>query len=228
MTLASDKAPEASAAAAMDRMYRWQLAFYDLTRKPYLLGRDRLIAELVPPFGSSVLEIGCGTGRNLIAAARRWPHVRLYGYDVSGVMVAHAGRSVQRAGLGHRIALAQGDASYFDPRQAFDAPRFERIYFSYVLSMIPPWREALDAAAALLEPGGSLHIVDFGDQHNFGAPSRSALNRWLALFHVEPRVDLADELGKIAETRDLRMKIEQLYRGYAVVASLRRPAIPLF
>jgi S-adenosylmethionine-diacylgycerolhomoserine-N-methlytransferase len=228
MTLAGGKPAHTSAAAAMDRMYRWQLSFYDLTRKPYLLGRDRLIGALAPPFGSAVLEIGCGTGRNLIAAARKWPHARFYGYDVSRVMIDHARRSVQRAGLDGRITLAQGDACSFDPRQAFHASSFERVYFSYVLSMVPPWREALAAAVALLEPGASLHIADFGDQHNLGLLQRAALNRWLAIFHVEPRLDLATELESIANERGLRIEIEQIYRGYAVVAALRRPSVPLF
>jgi len=37
------------AAAAMDWMYRFQTTIYHLTRKPYLLGRDPLVAALAPP-----------------------------------------------------------------------------------------------------------------------------------------------------------------------------------
>ncbi len=225
MMLGNDKQADNSAALAMDRMYGWQHSFYDLTRKPYLLGRDRLIAALAPPSGSAVLEIGCGTGRNLIAAAQRWPDVSFYGYDVSNVMIDHARRAVRRAGLERRIALAQGDACSFDPRHAFSTPKFERIYFSYVLSMIPPWREALDAAAGLLEPGASLHIADFGDQSGLGSLQRAVLNRWLAIFHVEPRLVLATELENVAGKRTLSFEIDQIYRGYAVVATLRKPLV---
>jgi len=63
----------ASAAAHMDAIYRYQRYIYDASRKYYLLGRDRLIGELAPPPGGSVLEIACGTGRNLVKAARRYP-----------------------------------------------------------------------------------------------------------------------------------------------------------
>jgi len=42
-----------SRATAMDRMYRHTRHIYDLTRKPYLLGRDRLIAELGVEGGGS-------------------------------------------------------------------------------------------------------------------------------------------------------------------------------
>ena len=56
------------AASLMDRMYRRQRHIYDLTRKFYLLGRDQMIDRLGPPADARVLEIGCGTGRNLIRA----------------------------------------------------------------------------------------------------------------------------------------------------------------
>ena len=58
------------AAGLMDRMYRFQRHIYDATRKFYLLGRDGLVDRLQPPMDGSVLEIGCGTGRNLIRIAR--------------------------------------------------------------------------------------------------------------------------------------------------------------
>ena len=40
--------------ALMDRVYRHQRHFYDLTRRWYLLGRDRLIADLAPLHGGTV------------------------------------------------------------------------------------------------------------------------------------------------------------------------------
>ena len=57
-------------AELMDGVYRYQRHVYDLTRKYYLLGRDRLIDGLAVPPGGTVLELGCGTGRNLVKAAR--------------------------------------------------------------------------------------------------------------------------------------------------------------
>ena len=79
--------PGVSAAQHMDAIYRYQRYVYDATRKFYLLGRDRLIDELAPPPGGRVLEIACGTGRNLIAAARRYPGARFYGFDISPAML---------------------------------------------------------------------------------------------------------------------------------------------
>ena len=63
----------AEATDRMNRMYRRQRHIYDGTRRYYLLGRDQLIANLKPEAGANVLEVGCGTGRNLVLAPRRFP-----------------------------------------------------------------------------------------------------------------------------------------------------------
>src|SRR5215467_10561692 len=131
------------AAALMDRMYRRQRYIYDLSRKFYLLGRDEAIARFLPARGDKVLEIACGTGRNLVKLARTYPETRLFGLDVSREMLATAAASTARAGLASRVALAEADATAFDPRALFGVARFERVLVSYALSMIPPWREAL-------------------------------------------------------------------------------------
>ena len=212
----------ADAAVRMDRQYRWQRHIYDATRMPYLLGRDRLIAELDPPFGAHVLEIGCGTGRNLIRIARTYPGVACFGIDVSAVMLDTARRSITNAGLDGRIRLAQADAVTADPAQLFGHASFERVMISYALSMIPPWRQALAHAASLLAPQGSLCLVDFGDQAGMPAWFRAALFRWLQWFHVSPRTDLKRELVQLAERTDLRLRARDLYRGYACFAELER------
>ena len=99
---------EADASVLMDRMYRHQRHFYDLTRKYYLPGRDRLIEGLSPPRGGRVLEVGCGTARNLVLAARAWPAARFFGIDVSSEMLVTARQRVQRGGLSGRIDQGAG------------------------------------------------------------------------------------------------------------------------
>jgi S-adenosylmethionine-diacylgycerolhomoserine-N-methlytransferase len=212
-----------SAAAAMDRMYRHQRFVYDLTRRHYLLGRDRLIADLAPGRGT-VLEVGCGTGRNLVAAARRHPDARLCGFDVSGAMLETAGAALARAGLAARVEIAQADATRVDAGALFGQPGFDRVFVSYVLSMIPDWRAALERAAAALAPGGRLLVVDFGRQDGLPRAFARGLFAWLALFHVHPIGDLPDALGGLAARHGLTLDCRSLYRGYAVYAVLERPA----
>ena len=130
--------------ALMDRVYRGQRHIYDATRKYYLLGRDALIADLAPPAGGSVLEIGCGTGRNLIAVGRAWPGAELFGIDISAAMLEKANASLAKAGIA--ASLVRGDACDFDPVALFGRPTFDRVFISYALSMIPDWKSAIDAS----------------------------------------------------------------------------------
>jgi S-adenosylmethionine-diacylgycerolhomoserine-N-methlytransferase len=214
----------ADAALRMDRQYRWQRHIYDATRAPYLLGRDKLISELNPPSGAQVLEIGCGTGRNLIRIARTYPGVECFGIDVSNVMLDTARRSIRSADLESRIRLAQADAVTADPLLIFGRTSFDRVMISYALSMIPPWRQALAHAASLLAPQGSLCLVDFGDQARLPAWFKVLLFRWLGWFHVSARIDLKRELEQLAEKADLKLRVCDLYRGYACFARLERKA----
>jgi S-adenosylmethionine-diacylgycerolhomoserine-N-methlytransferase len=212
------------AAALMDRMYRRQRHIYDLSRKFYLLGRDEAIARLRPAPGDKVLEIGCGTGRNLVKLAQAYPEARLFGLDVSREMLATAATSSARAGLASRIALAQGDATVFDPQALFGCVSFERVMISYALSMIPPWRDALGQALDVVASGGSLDIVDFGDCAGLPGSFKAALRRWLSMFDVTPRDDLAAALEALAAKRGMTCEIETWFRGYAIRAVARRGA----
>jgi S-adenosylmethionine-diacylgycerolhomoserine-N-methlytransferase len=174
----------------MDRVYRRQRHIYDLTRKFYLLGRDRMIDQLAPRPGARIVEVGCGTARNLIRLADRYPEASLFGLDASQAMLETAAHAIERAGLGGRVRLAQGYAEALGPDLFGETVPFDNILFSYSLSMIPDWKQALKAAGRALGAEGSIHIVDFGDLDGLAKPARFALLRWLALFHVEPRREL--------------------------------------
>jgi S-adenosylmethionine-diacylgycerolhomoserine-N-methlytransferase len=210
------------AALLMDRMYRRQRHVYDATRKFYLLGRDEAIAALALGPGESVLEIGCGTGRNLIAVARRFPQAHVFGLDVSSAMLTSAHAAIRRAGCEDRIAVAQADATDFDAKALFGRAAFDRVLISYALSMIPPWREALSRALDAVSPGGALEIVDFGDQAGLPPLFRAGLRRWLTAFDVTPRDGLGEALATLAGERGLRCRAFPLFGGYAMRASVGR------
>jgi S-adenosylmethionine-diacylgycerolhomoserine-N-methlytransferase len=202
-------APRPSHAALMDEVYRGQRHIYDFTRKYYLFGRDTLIAGLAATPGMRVLEVACGTGRNLAKVAKAWPGVRLFGLDISSEMLKSA-----RAALGEEARLGEGDACAFDPQGLLGEPAFERIVLSYSLSMIPDWQGALAHAAGQLAPGGELHVVDFGDLTGLPRPLAAALRAWLARFHVEPRDAMPEVAARVAAMRGLRLTSKRGPFGY--------------
>jgi S-adenosylmethionine-diacylgycerolhomoserine-N-methlytransferase len=210
-----------SAAEKMDAIYRRQRFIYDATRRYYLFGRDRMIAGLEPPKGGAVLEIGCGTGRNLIRAAHRYPEASFYGLDVSEEMLRSARASVARSGFGSRIVLAKGDATAFDPAKLFGPSSFDRVFVSYALSMIPEWRDVVRGAAASLSPDGKLVILDFGDFEGYPGLMRRVQLAWLARFSVKPVPSMDRKIGMLAEQVGLAAATERLYGGYAILATLQ-------
>lgn len=178
----------------MDRIYRHQRYIYDITRKYYLFGRDRLIRDLALNPGDRLVEIGCGTARNLVKIARAYPQAKLYGLDASHEMLKSAAETVTRAGLQDRIVLTHGYAEDLSPAMFGEAAPFDACMFSYSLSMIPDWKAAINAASRNLSAGGHIHIVDFGDLTGLGAIGRKAMLAWLGLFHVAPRTELLERL----------------------------------
>jgi S-adenosylmethionine-diacylgycerolhomoserine-N-methlytransferase len=224
--IGADPSWPVEATRRMNRMYRRQRHIYDATRRYYLLGRDRLIANLRPEVGATILEIGCGTGRNLVLAAGLHPEARFFGIDVSTEMLTSAISNISRHGLEDRIRVAHGDATAFDPQLLFGIHRFDHVLVSYSLSMIPNWRRVLEGAASRLKPGGRLHIVDFGSQQQMPAMVRGLLRRWLTLFDVAPRDELESVLSAMAANTGAHLQFEHLLRDYTQYAVLTLPREP--
>lgn len=176
-------------AATMNRVYRYQRHIYDMTRKYYLLGRDTMLASMDVPEGGRVLEIGCGTGRNLLAAATRTPHALYYGFDISTEMLTSARAKVSRSHAADRIFLAPGNAGHFDACDHFGVQGFDAIMFSYTVSMIPGWQQAVRHALSQLAPGGCVYLVDFGTMDGWPVwPAAPCASGWASfmLSHTPP------------------------------------------
>ena len=205
----------------MNRMYRWTRHVYDSTRRYYLLGRDEMLNQIASRPAGSVLEVGCGTARNLRVLDCKAPHHALYGLDASLAMLATAREKLEQTGCTERVRLAQGLAQDLNPKAQFGVDTsFDVIFFSYVLSMIPGWDEALEAALAHLAPDGRLYIVDFWDQADLPPVVGTVLQRWLRLFYVEPRPDLLRTLYELDAEGHLSCSITSVARRYAYLATV--------
>jgi SAM-dependent methyltransferase len=76
---------------AITRYYRIHARIYDLTRWSYLKGRKALLRRVAARFHPTrILEVGCGTGRNLLQLGHRFPQAELWGLDLSADMLSVA------------------------------------------------------------------------------------------------------------------------------------------
>lgn len=213
----------------MDRMYRYTRHIYDLTRRPYLLGRDRMLNEIAEQSSGAVLEIGCGTARNLRYLHRHAPHHALYGLDASSAMLTTARSACAREGSAHAIRLVQGMAQNVTPSLFGRTAPFDIVLCSYVLSMIPNAVSVVDTALDAVRPGGCVYLVDFWDQKNWWAPARRMLQQWLAWFGVHHRPALHRRLDALAERgriRLTRMPVAGRYAYQAVLVKQSAASLP--
>lgn len=218
---------ESSHAQLMDRIYRYQRFFYDITRRYYLLGRDRLIRDMDVRPGSRILEIGCGTARNLIRMARRYPHAHFYGLDASHEMLRTAESKILQAGLKNRITVHYGMAEEVNAKDTFGlAESFDGVFFSYSLSMIPLWKNAIKAGWNNLKSGGQMGIVDFCDQKSMPHWFRYALTQWLSWFHVRHEPELIHYVSDLALQNNSHFHINYLKGRYSFIAVITKtPAV---
>lgn len=141
------------------KYYSRHAGWYDSTRWTFLFGRDEALKYVrLDPFSEeTLLEVGCGTGRNLKYMAQHFIQIFLIGVDVSPEMLNQADKNLER--YEERISLYQQP---YAPG-TFELPqKVERILCSYSLSMFNPgWEQALDRAAQDLAPEGKIIVVDF-------------------------------------------------------------------
>ena len=104
----------------------------------------------------TVLDIGCGTGNELLEAARRWPAAHLTGLDASTGMLAVARRETGRLpeAIRERIDFIEADASAIPVPDA----SFDIVITAFMLQQVPDRSAVLREAHRALRPGGLLAI----------------------------------------------------------------------
>jgi S-adenosylmethionine-diacylgycerolhomoserine-N-methlytransferase len=164
----------------LNRYYGLTRHIYDATRKYYLLGRDVLLEQLArEPGWSRLIEVGPGTGRNLVMLHKRRPAGTYGGVEASDAMLEHARGKAPFATLVHGFAEDADLAGLLGARP-------DRVMFSYCLSMVSDPQAALRNARRSLAQGGEVVVVDFADLGGLPGPLQRGLGRWLKTFHVEP------------------------------------------
>jgi S-adenosylmethionine-diacylgycerolhomoserine-N-methlytransferase len=169
-------------AQRLQAFYGAQAAHYDSFRERLLHGRRELIAMLAPLPGSTVIELGGGTGRNLDFLGPRV--CSLARYEVVDLCPSLLDQARQRCKRWPDVArVVEADATTYQPPQPADC-----VILSYSLTMMPQWRVTLANALGMLRPGGLIGVVDFYVSQaepadgfvRHGALARAFWPRWFA------------------------------------------------
>lgn len=184
-----------------DAYYRLHAKIYDATRWSFLFGREwsvKAIAALKP---AKVLEVGCGTGRNLEALHQHLPDTHFWGIDSSVDMIQRAKKKLEQH---DNVTLIHG--CYDDTQAAAMQTEVDVVLFSYALSMFNPgYVEATKTAINQLKPGGSIVVADFyGTHFDFFA-------KWMGANHVRMERHLLPLLQELTESAECQ--VNKAYGG---------------
>lgn len=119
-----------------------------------------IAGELLPATGRRLLDIGCGAGKFTRLMAQRGAEVS--GIDANAEVIAEAERAAADAGLAIAFHHGRGEALPFADKS------FDIVVFSNSLHHMGDMDGALDEAARILTPDGSLYVMEpvaWGDYH---------------------------------------------------------------
>jgi len=144
-------------------LYRVRAGLYDWTAHLYyLIGfreqhyRKRAVAALDLKEGSTVVEIGCGTGLNFpLLQERIGSSGQIIGVDLTDRMLEKARERVNRKGWAN-VTLVQSDAARFD----FPA-HTNAVLSTFAITLIPEYNLVIRNGSDALGKGGRLAILDF-------------------------------------------------------------------
>ncbi len=192
-------------ASRLAAFYGPQAADYDRFRERLLHGRRELVEQMDIAAGSTVVELGCGTGRNVeFFGERLHPLARVELVDLCLPLLEQARR---RAARWPNVHVVAGDATTHAPAGPVDA-----VFFAYSLSMIPDWFDAIDNALRMLRPGGVVSVVDFHvsrrdpatERVRHGPVARAFWRTWFERDGVFPNPDHLPYLARRFDVRVVR------------------------
>jgi len=168
-------------AQRLEAFYAPQAGDYDRFRERLLRGRRTLMDWLAPRPGERLVELGGGTGRNLLYLGDRL--ATLGAVEIVDLCPALLMRARRIADDFPNVRAVEADAVTYRTPEPVDV-----LYLSYALTMIPDWRAAIENAVRMLKPGGRLGVVDFYvSEHRpppgavrHGAFTRHFWPRWFA------------------------------------------------
>ncbi len=103
-----------------------------------------------------VADLGCGVGWAAIELAKAFPHIHVDGVDSDDESISRARRNAADHGTSDRVTFEVGDISAPRP----DDARYDAVFFFECLHDLSHPVEALAAARAALNDGGSVIVMD--------------------------------------------------------------------
>lgn len=189
-----------SHSSRLENYYRFHSRIYDATRWSFLFGREAIL-DFVPdlPSRPRILEIGCGTGKNIELMEYHFSDANILGVDLSEEMLSVAQTKLQDS---KKVKFRKQKYG----AEELDEEPFDLILLSYSLTMIGNQvEEVLDQISKDLKPKGYIAVVDFHTS------SYGWFRHWMDFNHV----DLSGHLLSLIQKyfRPVETEVNSAYLG---------------
>lgn len=135
--------------------YDWSIILLRLCGFRERRYRRLAVAALALQPGDTVIDLGCGTGRNLaLLRAAVGAHGRVIGVDLTEAMVEQARQRVHAAGWQNVTLVVADAASYAFPNGV------NAVLSTFAVTLAPTYDDILRRAAQALTLGGRLAVLD--------------------------------------------------------------------
>jgi demethylmenaquinone methyltransferase / 2-methoxy-6-polyprenyl-1,4-benzoquinol methylase len=116
------------------------------------------LVSRIPREAERVLDVASGTAAVAIELARAAPARTVLGVDQSPEMLAAGRERIEHDGLGERIELRESRAESLP----FADGEFDALTFTYLLRYVDDVPATLHELARVVEPGGTIAMLEFG------------------------------------------------------------------
>lgn len=123
--------------------------------------RKRVVMSLPVDLNGAVLDVATGTGDLGLAIKKKYPEIQLVGLDYAYKMVEIAKVKAKKTGL-PGIMMIQGDGETLP----FKNDQFAALTIAFGFRNIGHYDKALAEFFRVVEPGGSIYILEFSESNS--------------------------------------------------------------
>jgi arsenite methyltransferase len=139
------------------------------------VGNPHRIGPIMP--GETILDVGCGSGMDLLLAARRTGVTgRAIGIDMTPSMIERAKCAALKTGLWQNVEIRRGTAEELSVQSG----TIDVVLSNGIVNLSSDKRKVFSEIYRVLRPGGRLYLADVVVQRELSLSARSDINLWVA------------------------------------------------